>query len=371
MHTIVHSPGSSTMSVTFTVDEPDPLTAVILDIDFLLHPSWPDLDHLVLRPAGEAISPRSLTVELPSDLEITYRFLRRPLPDRAAHTPAPTLDDLRALCATGRPDPDVLDRIVNPFGSEVTSSVLTGPDAADGHPAWNQRGQSSPVTVSRLRTTSGRSVTLVHASPERITDRITDLVVVLDGDVWVDSLELPSAVRRWKRPTTAFALVSTPDRENLADRRFMSASITEDVLPTVGGHLGVGPGSEVTVVGHSYGGLAAAGLACDQPDLFSSAIIGSGSFWYRDSHDARDDAGPGDLTSWLRTAPSTMLSGSRFLLHVGREEGGMIKQSRMFAEAAESSGAEVELSLYPGGHDYAWYRHALFDALDELKRSTG
>ncbi|WP_152345943.1 alpha/beta hydrolase-fold protein [Brevibacterium sp. CFH 10365] len=365
MHTIAHSPGSSTMSVTFTVDEPDPRTEVILDIDFLLHASWPDLDHLVLRPAGEVISPRSLTVELPSDVEITYRFLRRPFLDPTVSVPAPTLDHLRALCTSGRPDPDALEHIHNPFGSEVTSSVLRGPDATDGHPVWNQgEPSSSAVTVGRLRTPRGRLVTIVHVSAKPIDE----LVIVLDGDVWMDSLELPFALARWDRPTTAFALVSTPDRENLVDRRFMSALLTEEVLPIVDDHLSAGARTAVTIVGHSYGGLAAAGLACDHPDRFGSAIIGSGSFWYRDSHDARDDVEPGDLTVGLRTAPSTVLAGSRFLLHVGREEGGMIDQSQMFADAVAAAGAEAELRLYSGGHDYAWYRHALFDALDALNR---
>ncbi len=355
------------MSVTFTVDEPDSRTEVILDIDFLLHPAWPDLDHLVLHPAGEQSSARYLTIDLPSDLEATYRYLRRPHRDSTPGTRDASLDSLRALCATGRPDPDVHERIDNPFGSEVTSSVLRGPNASPGHPVWRHQSPRIPLAESRLRTADGRATTIFH------TDRpgITELVVLLDGDVWTDSLGLHSALERWNRPTTAFALVSTPDREKLADRRFMSVLIAEEVLPAVESHLGVKVGSKVTIVGHSYSGLAAAGLACDRPDLFGAAIIGSGSFWFRESHDARDDAAPGDLTSSLQAAPQTLLTGSRVLLHVGREEGGMIEQSRMFAEAATSAGAEVELCLYPGGHDYAWYRHALFDALDSLSPSTG
>ncbi|MGO1264555.1 MAG: alpha/beta hydrolase-fold protein [Brevibacterium aurantiacum] len=365
MYTIAHSPGSSTMSVTFIVDEPDPRTEVVLDIDFLLHPAWPDLDHLVLRPTGEETSTRSLTIELPSDLEVTYRYLRRPHPNRTPSTRDASLDSLRALCATGLPDPDVHDRIQNPFGSEVASSVLKGPDASAGHPVWTRQGPRTALDESRLRTSDGRTTTIIHAGDPGITE----LVVVLDGDVWTDSLDIRSALERWNRPTTAFALVSTPDREKLADRRFMSAMIAEEVLPAVESHLGVGVGSKVTIVGHSYSGLAAASLAHDRPDRFGTAIIGSGSFWFRESHDARDDTDPGDLTSSLRAAPKTLLTGSRLLLHVGREEGGMVEQSRMFADAAASAGAEVDLSLYPGGHDYAWYRHALFDALDALSPS--
>lgn len=356
------------MTVTFMVDEPDPDTEVVLDIDFLLHPAWPDIDHLVLHPTEVESSRRTITVELPSDLEISYRYLRRPRsgsPVRPRASAPGSLDDLRALCASGRPGPDVPERIDNPFGSRVTTSVLIGPNAPPRHKVWRDEGSQASVTVSRFETPAHRTVTIIRAAAHPIAH----LVVILDGDVWVDSLELSAAVAQWNEPDTAFVLVSTPDRENLAERTFMSMIIAEEVLPLVTRHLSVRPGPSATIVGHSYGGLAAAGLACDRPDLFSSAIIGSGSFWYRKSHDARDEAGPGDLTMTLQQASVRPLSGSRLLLHVGREEGGMIDQSRMFVEAAESVGAEVDLSIYPGGHDYAWYRHALFDTLDALRAS--
>ncbi|WP_181273985.1 alpha/beta hydrolase [Brevibacterium oceani] len=373
MHTIRHSPGAASMAVTFAVDEPDTEIDVILDIDFLLHSSWPGIDHLILRPIEHEDVRRSLTVELPSDVELSYRYLRRTrsIPASSPHNGvSPSLDELRALCATGLPDPDVHDRIHSPFGSEVTSSVLIGPDAAWRRDVWARPhpGTRRPP-MSTLLMPDGRRVSIIGSTGKPCNR----LVVLLDGDVWLNSLDLPAAIARWNRPTVAFAVVSTPDRDNLDDRRFMERTIAEVALPEMESHLDVRLGSEVTVVGHSYSGLAAAGLACDRPDRFGTAIIGSGSFWHRTVRDARDDVEPGDLTRQLQTPDST-LSGSHFLLHVGREEGGMVDQSRMFAEAARSAGAEVDLSIYPGGHDYAWYRHALFDALDTLRiphRSPG
>lgn len=221
--------------------------------------------------------------------------------------------------------------------------------------------------MTRIHMPDGRYISVIRPTETSCTR----LVVLLDGDVWLESLDLPAAIARWNRPNTAFAVVSTPDRENLADRRFMEETIAEVALPSVERHLGVRRGSSVTIAGHSYSDLGAAGLTRDRPDRFDSAIIGSGSFWYRDSHDARDDLDPGDLSRQVQAAPDSALCGSRILLHVGREEGDMVDQSRMFAEAARSAGGEVELSIYPGGRDDAWYRHALIVALDALDPPAG
>lgn len=147
------------MTVTFTVDEPDPHTEVVLDIDFLLHPAWPDIDHLVLRPEKVESSRRTVTVELPPDLEISYRYLRRSRSCSSVGALASgceSLDDLRSFCASGCPDPDVPERIDNPFGSQVTSSVLIGPDASPGHEVWRSERSHLPVTVSRLETPAHR-----------------------------------------------------------------------------------------------------------------------------------------------------------------------------------------------------------------------
>lgn len=131
-----------------------------------------------------------------------------------------------------------------------------GPDVSPGHTVWKQKGLGTSLTVSRLRTTGGQATTIVLAAGPGTTEP----VVVLEENVWMDSLGLRSALERWNRPTTAFAHVSTPNREKLADHRFMSASVTEGVLCTVGSHLGVGVGPKVTIARYSYSGLAAAGL---------------------------------------------------------------------------------------------------------------
>lgn len=337
------------VAVTFTTREPDPGTQVLLDVDFLLHPAWPDVDHLVLRPAAGDPTRRATTVRLPADVTLSYRYLRRDAPP----VPGGDLDALRALVRTARPDPDVPDRLDDAFGSGVGASLLVGPRARPPHPVWRDGPRRHPVRRVAL---DGRSTLLLRGAPDRV-------LLVLDGDQWLDGFGLAAALERWSSPGTAVVAVRTPERGRLADRDAMRDLVLDRVLPAVGRALdrpvcGLGP---VAVAGQSYGGLAAAGIVIDSAGVVGTAVAASGSFWFTPGRDARDDPRPGSLTRELARHD---LTGTRFLLQVGREERGMVDQTHAFAAAARRAGARVDTVVHPGGHDHAWYRDALFDALD-------
>ena len=381
MHRFGEACADGTVEARFTTREEDPEVEVILDLDFLLHPSWPEIDHLVLRAAGAAGDPaeRSVTVRLPADIRASYRFLRR----RRTQGEAPGtggLDELRALVETGMPDPDVAARIDDAFGSGTSASQLVGPAAAPGHPAWDA-ALPVPATPEAVELPLGdRTATLLRPPAQRAGRVPQRLVILLDGDVWLRSLGIAQAAARWHgwraealKPSghhvpTAFLVLPTPDRERLADRAAMRELVIGRALPAAERELGGRISAHrVAVAGQSYGGLAAAGLAVDRGDRIGAAIVSSGSFWFTPERDARDDEAPGELTrevSVLARGGRRPLAGRRLLLHVGREEGTMIDQSEAFAAAAGNAGARVALDVWPGGHDYAWYRHALFSALD-------
>ena len=359
MHRFGCRHSDNTIDVTFSAREADASIEVMLDIDFLLHPAWPSVDHLVLRPLRDGVE-REVTVRLPADLEASYRFVRR---SRGEADPAAGLDALRELVESGEADPDYPVFLSDAFGSGTTASRLVGPDAAPGHPVWAPGEQPEVALIRRHIALGDRTVTLLVPDTAQAVRR---LVLMLDGDVWLDSLGIETAAARWnhgRAEPAAFAIIPTPDREMLAERDAIAALVVERVMPAVCGALGAQVAAEhVAIVGQSYGGLAAAGIVADRPACVGTAVVSSGSFWFVQGYDARDEADPGQLTRDLREAS---LPHSLFLLHVGREEGGMIDQSRMFADAALAAGASVTLETRPGGHDYAWYRHAVFDALEQ------
>lgn len=55
---------------------------------------------------------------------------------------------------------------------------------------------------------------------------------------------------------------------------------------------------------------------------------------------------------------------ARVVVQVGSHEAGMVGLARSFAAAAGE--ALVGYREYRGGHDYAWWRYGLSDALDRI-----
>lgn len=351
MYEFVNEFNNGTITVRFLASEIKPEVDIYLDIDFLLHPAWPSIAHLRLRPVDAKGVLRAIEVQLPSDVDLSYRFLRW---DRRVPL-GRDLDSLRALISTASPDPDGV--ALESAAGQVPISMLSGPRSAPPHPVWLSRdGRVFPAMSQTVMSVGGRRVTVLYR------ERIERLALFLDGDVWLDELNLVEAAQRWSSMTTAIAIVPTPDRGILAERERIGELIVSGILSQVEGmlHVRLEP-SNVAVVGQSFGGLAAASLVMDYGHRVGVGVISSGSFWHRLDRDARDDLEPGVLT---RELSECRLDAARFFLHVGREERGMIEQTRMFAVAARRSGAAVDLRAYPGGHDYAWYRHAIFEALD-------
>lgn len=101
----------------------------------------------------------------------------------------------------------------------------------------------------------------------------------------------------------------------------------------------------------------------DHGDRIGVGIVSSGSFWWRAGTDVDDDSlEPGDLSASLA---GHRLAHARFFVQVGREESaGMVEQSRRFTQIVRGAGARADVSIHPGGHDHAWYRHAVLAALD-------
>jgi enterochelin esterase family protein len=143
--------------------------------------------------------------------------------------------------------------------------------------------------------------------------------------------------------------------------------LANDVLPAVA-RAGVPVRRETTIVaGQSYGGLAAAAVVATRPELAATAIVQSGSFHFRADQPPRPPAGQrGELLDALAGRPVP----GRHLVQVGTEEGDMLAGARAFHAAAQAGGAHAELDVYAGGHDYAWWRTGLFDALDRLSGTT-
>lgn len=54
------------------------------------------------------------------------------------------------------------------------------------------------------------------------------------------------------------------------------------------------------------------------------------------------------------------------MVQAGTDEGTMVDQARHFRDAVVAAGAEADLTIVVGGHDFAWWTHHLLRALDRL-----
>jgi enterochelin esterase family protein len=199
------------------------------------------------------------------------------------------------------------------------------------------------------------------------------LVVLFDGEDW-EQIGLRKALAHRGRQNEAVLLVpsaTVEERWAVLPHPDRAAALVQSALAATRDVLGSVSAERTVVAGQSFGGLAAAAVVANRPDLATTAIAQSGSFEFRADDSPTDPAGgPGDLWASIATLDLRALTGRRFILQSGSEEAGVPELSGAFAGAIERAGARVEHRVYPGGHDYAWWRNGLFHALDQLHPAT-
>ena len=139
----------------------------------------------------------------------------------------------------------------------------------------------------------------------------------------------------------------------------------------------------IVVAGQSLGGVAAADLVLRHPELATRAIVQSGSFWLGSQ---RRGEGEGELLRWLRhRSEARSLQrprsdqhphdghglGARLVVQCGVHEDGLRQGARTVSELLGVEGALLEYREERGGHDYAWWRHALSWGLDAHEQDLG
>lgn len=296
--------------------------------------------------------------------------LRSPAPRNTPEARRWWVDVLRDT----RPDP------LNPGRTYVDTrgtvrSVAAEPSAGA---AWAAATGGAPADAVRLdartwdRPDGVAQPVRLHVPPDGLgTGAEVGLLVLLDGAVWADRLPVAPVLddlhRRGLVPPTAAVLVDalTPDRRaaDLAGDDAYLDLLADDLLPRVVAPALAGRGLRLTddprrtvVVGQSFGGLAAFRATARRPERFGVAVSQSGSFWWPDRGAPDRRAVP----ALLRSAPAR---GVRTVLQYGRFEGVLTDANREVAALLRERGEDVHVTEVPGGHDWAWWRTRLAEAL--------
>jgi enterochelin esterase-like enzyme len=207
-----------------------------------------------------------------------------------------------------------------------------------------------------------------------------DLLVVLDGAVYLSDIPLPAILdtllAEGKAPPFVAVLIdngsSTARLDDLANHARFAAFLGEEVLEWVRRRWTVTHDPRRTiVVGSSAGGLAAAYVAFQRPDLLGNVLSQSGAFWR--GNEGSNDAPYEWLTSRYAASPRRDV---RFLVEVGAMEsrgamGGaapsILESNRRFRDALRTRGYNVEYAEVPGGvHAPSSWRERLAPAIAAL-----
>jgi len=122
--------------------------------------------------------------------------------------------------------------------------------------------------------------------------------------------------------------------------------------------------AQVTVGGVSLGGLAAAYVGLERPDIFGNVLSLSGSFYWKPPHDTEYEW----IARQFRDSPVLPV---RFYLSVGTYETffrgadapSLLVANRHLRDVLQARGYEIHYGEYAGGHDYVCWISAMADGL--------
>ncbi len=284
-----------------------------------------------------------------SDWRASYCFLVQ-RQGRTAPWEADGHVDLRGALDHGIADPFNPERCRNRAGIE--QSVVSLPDA----PAqpWLRPREGVPAgTVTASTGPDGRAA-WVYDPPGSDPRMPLPLLVMLDGEVWTSHQSLPITLDN----LLADGLIGTvravlPD-SGTREQRWAelggpegTAYLADRLVPWMRGRRAIS--GEVLVMGQSLGGLTALRAGLTRADVFTGAAAQSASLWL-------DDLG------------EAVSPGRHAHLHLawGEQEWVLDAPHRDLAQRLAAAGVEVELAPVNGGHDYAWWRGAVADAMRSL-----
>lgn len=204
------------------------------------------------------------------------------------------------------------------------------------------------------------------------------LLVLPDAEIWFDQVELLHAIdiaikNKRIKPLAVLGIDNRDDADRasiLGGNRHIIDEIADKLLPQVRKEHAErvwADRSQTVFCGQSLGGVTALMAALHASEAFGSVICNSPSMWWMPDKDSRPVMFDEHQQSWVT---NLMLADPpkdvRIRLAVGSLEGATVTHVALLHQALLRAGVDTHLSVYTGGHDYAWWRGALIDGLAEL-----
>jgi enterochelin esterase-like enzyme len=318
-------------------------------------------EHLMAHLSGTDVW--YVTRQMRSDTRTTYQL--SPSASDDPNEPAPyQLDPL---------NPKTFTAYLSETGHNIYFSLLELPEA----PAlpWRQTQSIPAGSVKLHQPFDDRRRFWVYLPAATLTHSLP-LLVVLDGRQYKDMLHLPEMlddlIAQGQIPPVVALMVDNLDRTELLCRSEFAEYMANMVLPWMRDtYLFTSDPSETIVIGSSYGGLAAAFLSFQYPQIFGVVLSQTGWFrWYPEDNQQHH---------WLaRQIAEAEKVPVEFWLQVGNLEtarlldGGptQMAANQYMRDTLKAKGYQVSYREYSGGHDVSSLEFPLAQALIEILNRT-
>ncbi|QZY52123.1 enterochelin esterase domain-containing protein [Leucobacter tenebrionis] len=304
--------------------------------------------------------------------------------------------ELRRPRALAAAEPEHRDRIAmwfdlqhcavaDPFARESARPGGYLPSVASGPDAPASVLSAGPPDAPRATAGPGRVVPVGDRAradlwwhiPAGPAPETWDVLVLLDGERWVDSGHV---LDEWQAagvlPPTVTLLVGSGDLERRVRDLTCSPELVADLVRVLNAHTGDGfdsggpLGAPLTadpartrIAGQSLGGLTALYAQCAAPERFGVSVCQSGSFWWPNAVSGAHEA------EWLTRAIAD--SGVRLgtvTLEVGLQEWVLLEPTRRLREVLGRVCERFSYGEFDGGHDEACWSTSLPGLLRDTVR---
>ncbi|NIF24565.1 alpha/beta hydrolase-fold protein [Candidatus Pantoea multigeneris] len=318
----------------------------------------------------------TLTLHLPATYRGTYTLTEIPL-----DTPSDVIAQLggRHTPFVGQFDPLNKRAHINVRG-QAQESILAldrAPEQAEWHDAPNaHRG----MLVTSWQQVAGKQRRVRLYLPDVASSTPLGLLVLTDSEKWIDHVgvlgALDSAYDSGRIGATAVLGIDNLDDSDratlLGGDPALVRELAQRLIPQVWAdhpdRLWAGR-SKTILAGQSLGGVTALLAALYAPEVFGCVLSHSPSLWWTPDKGRRPLMFSEKDASWvsehvLARVPQTV----RVQLCVGSLEGVMVPHVEQLYQRLQAAGVESDLTIYTGGHDFAWWRGALLDGLAALEK---
>ncbi|MCT4717364.1 alpha/beta hydrolase-fold protein [Enterobacteriaceae bacterium H18W14] len=313
-----------------------------------------------------------LTLELPSSYRGSYSFIEIP-----SGMPSEEISQLggRFSLLPGMPDPfnKASEINIRGFGESVLSL-----DLAPAQTEWDDtsRMSSGVLSTSYSFIAGHRRRVRFHLPEVPISDPL-GLLVLPDAETWFDRIGITRAIdiaitNGRIKPMAILGIdnVNESDRvQILGGNKELILDIVEKLIPRLYKDYPniVWAGRSNTILaGQSLGGVTALMAALYASEIFGRVISHSPSMWWDPNRNTPVMFNEND-SSWVsKQVLSKPPKDVHIRLGVGSLEGATVPHLHQLHQSLLATGVKSELSIYTGGHDYAWWRGAIIDGLTDM-----